>query len=142
MTRLKLDYDDITFHDVELIYAHRGWLLRRLGLEDLRVAKSKHGYHVEADVSQELDPREVVLVQVLLGSDIHREIYNLLHHLDGDLVETWNKLFDKKFLILGTRLKPNGGETASPGLTRRLNDLVVKQEATDAKGGEEPEGRA
>lgn len=124
MTYLKLDYDDITFNDVELIFAHRGWLLKKLGWYRLDVAKSKHGYHVEVDVSLELDPREVILVQVLLGSDIHREIYNLLHHLDGDLVETWNKLFDKKFIILGTRVKPNGGETASPGLTKRLRDLI------------------
>jgi hypothetical protein len=141
VTRLKLDYDDISFNDVELIFAHRGWLLRRLNLFSLRVARSRHGYHVEADVTQELDPREVILIQVLLGSDINREIYNLLHHLDGDLMETWNKLFDKRYIILNTRLKPNGGETASPGLTRRLNNLVAKQEAYDAKGGEEPEGR-
>jgi len=124
MTRLKLDYDDITFRDVELIFMHRGWLLNRLGLEAVRVAKSRRGYHVEADVTNALDPREVILVQLLLGSDIHREIYNLLHHLDGDLIETWNKLFDKKYIILGTRLVTWGVERPAPSLTRKLKTIL------------------
>lgn len=130
--RLKLDYDDIGFKDVELIFHHRGWLVHRLSRgcsvpcshPTVQVARTRHGYHVEIDVCAPLDPREVILVQILLGSDVHREIYNLLHHLDGELVATWNKLFDKRYIILGTRLKPNGGERRTPGLTRRLRDIV------------------
>jgi len=129
-TKLKLDYDGITDDDVALIFYHRGWLVRKLGLVSLEAASTTHGYHVEAVVNADLRPQDVILAQMLLGSDIHREIYNFLHHLDGEMISQWNKLFDKKTLVLKTGIKVLSQETPNPNLTARLVRQIEKKKAT------------
>lgn len=127
MTILKLDYDGIQEEDVAKIYYHRGWLLRKLGLVQLQASSTARGYHVEAEVMADLPPEDIILAQILLGSDIYREVYNFLHHLDGQMVGQWNKLFDKKFIILGTELKEVSREVPNARLTEILKDQITKK---------------
>jgi len=126
-TTLKLDYDGIQDVDVAKIFYHRGWFLRRLGLERLEASTTARGFHVEATLTCELAPEDVILAQILLGSDIYREVYNFLHKLDGQMVGQWNKLFDKKFIILGTALKEVSHETPNQKLTEILLDQITKK---------------
>lgn len=126
-TKLKLDYDNIDEDDVALIFYHRGWLLRKLGLEIIETANSTHGIHVEATVSKNLRPENVILAQILMGSDIYREIYNFLRNCDGELISQWNRLFDKKSIILGTRIKEIGREIPNPKLAERLRKQIEKK---------------
>lgn len=126
MTILKLDFDGITEKDVELIFYHRGWLLKRLGMSKLEASHTKNGHHVEITLSRELEPQDIIVAQLLMGSDFNREIYNFLHHLDGEMPDQWNKLFDKKYIILNTRLKLIGQERPSTFFTRRLVEVIER----------------
>ncbi len=129
-TTLKLDYDGITEKDVELIFYHRGWLLKRLGMEKLEASHTKNGHHVEVQIAKDLDGKEIIVAQLLMGSDFNREIYNFLHHLDGETPDQWNKLFDKKYIILNTRMKLIGQERPSSFFTRRLLEVMERGKGT------------
>lgn len=126
-TKLKLDYDGIDEDDVARIFYHRGWLLDELGLVKLEASKTARGFHVAVEVQATLTDADIILAQILLGSDLYREIYNFVHHANGQLASQWNKLFDKKFIILGTQLKEISHETSSPNLTQRLVEQSGKK---------------
>jgi hypothetical protein len=98
--------------------------LKRLGLIRIEASHTRNGHHVEAIIEKDLDGKSIVVAQLLLGSDINREIYNFLHHLDGELPDQWNKLFDKKYLILDTRFKLISQEKFSSSFTSRLREIV------------------
>lgn len=123
MIILKMDYDNITWNDVLLIYKHRSWLLRKLKLRKLEVSTTVHGYHVRAWIEEKLKPAEIILAQVLLGSDIQREIFNFIraHRLE----QAWNKLFTKKYIILKTTAwKEISREKYSPNFTADLKAIL------------------
>lgn len=102
---IKLDYDKITTRDIQLIFHYRAWLLKYFGIRKVECYETKRGYHVLVDIEEKLNPRDVLLIQLLMGSDIHREIYNFLRKFEGELIEAFNKLYTKKYLILGTKIK-------------------------------------
>jgi hypothetical protein len=79
----------------------RVWrVAQRLGIEPLAVeyAKSKRGWHVAVIWNREFSPAETVAMQLLLGSDVHRETFNLGRVLSGGAESTnrWNLLFSRK----------------------------------------------
>ena len=132
-TEIKLDYDKITSKDVGLIFEHRAWFLKSFGIERVRAFQTKRGYHVRVDVEEYLTPEEVLLVQMLMGSDIYREIFNFLRKRDGKLIENWNKLYTKKYLVLGTKIKKViSSERYLKGLTKDLIKSIEK--AKDLRG--------
>ncbi len=123
-TVLKLDYDNITTKDVQLIFEHRGWLIKYFGIVEVQAFDTKKGYHLRITIEADLDPRDVLLLQVLMGSDIQRDIYNFIRHCNGEILENWNRLYTKKHIILGTRAVPVSGEkTCKPLLIRVLGAL-------------------
>jgi len=83
---------------------------------------------VKARIGGDFDEKDILLIQLLMGSDIQRDIYNFLRQHDGQLIEHWNRLYTKKYLILGTRVKEIGIETPCPELQERL-----MHELTEAK---------
>ena len=120
-TILKMDYDKITTRDIQLIFHHRGWLLKSLGVLSVGAWETKNGYHVLVAVEKDLKPEQVLLIQILMGSDINREIYNLLREVDGQLMKVWNKLYTKKYLILGASIGEEiSGEVPCPSLLERI----------------------
>ncbi len=119
-TEIKLDYDNITVKDVQLIFHHRAWLLKSLECVGLECHETTNGYHVKAILLGEYDPKEVMLIQMLMGSDINREIYNFLRYRNGDLLEHFNRLYTKKYMILSTEAREVGSETPCPVLHERL----------------------
>lgn len=132
-TEIKLDYDKILSKDVCLIFEHRAWLIKYFEVERIRAFSTKRGYHVRIDIKEELDDRDVILLQMLMGSDIHREIYNFLRQHDGDLIENWNKLYTKKHLVLNTKIKKAiSSERYLKGLTKDLIKSIEK--AKDLRG--------
>jgi hypothetical protein len=133
MSEIKLDYDKITFQDVTLIFEHRAWLLKHLGLDHVEVFKTRKGYHIRAHLNKTIEDRDILLIQILMGSDIHREIYNFIRIYDGQLIRDWNKLYTKKYLILGTRIAEElGGERELKGYTRQLAKTI--EECVDLGG--------
>lgn len=69
----------------------------------VKVYETKKGIHIYLDVESErpLTPLEVIIIQLALGSDYKREIFNLRRArawLDGEeLEEGWNTLFRYKY---------------------------------------------
>jgi len=88
-----------------MIFQHRSWLLKYLGVEEINSYETKRGYHIRITLKRELSDIDVQMLQMLMGSDIHREIYNFIRRIDGKLIEEWNKLYTKKHLVLKTRIK-------------------------------------
>ena len=125
MTKIKLDYDRITTRDIGLIFEHRGWLFKYFGMKTLDVSESPKGYHVRIDTELYVADDDVLLLQILMGSDINREIYNFIRKYEGLKIETWNKLYTKKMIFLRTALmeeKPT--EKPCPLLLERITEAL------------------
>lgn len=132
-SKIKLDYDKITSRDVCLIFEHRAWLLKHFGVLNVRAFSTKKGYHVRIEIEEDLEYHDIILLQMLMGSDIHREIYDFIRAHAGQLVDKWNKLYTKKYLVLGTKIKePLGGERQLKGLTKDLIKSI--EDAKDLEG--------
>jgi len=104
LTQIKLDYDMITTRDIELIFNHRGWLMKYFGYYNLETTETQKGYHVRFNTIKYVADDDVLLLQILLGSDIQREIYNFIRKYEGLKIETWNKLYTKKLILLRTAI--------------------------------------
>lgn len=129
MSLIKLDYDKITTRDVGLIFHHRAWLLKYFGIEKVICRQTTRGYHVRIVLKTWLPDSDVELVQILMGSDIHREIFNFLRRYNGVLIEEWNKLYTKKYIVLKTKIVEDlGGESEC----QILQD-IVEEEIENAK---------
>ena len=133
MSLIKLDYDKITTRDIGLIFHYRAWLLKYFGIQEVRSFETSRGYHIRITLETELDDRDVQMIQILMGSDIHREIYNFLRRIDGQLIKKWNKLYSKKHIVLGTRIKE---ELSSEEECPILQEKVLKEieDAKDLRG--------
>ena len=133
MTILKLDYDKITTRDIQLIFHHRGWFLKSLGILSVGAWQTTKGYHVLVAVETYLKPEHVILAQILMGSDINRDIYNFLREIDGQLMKVWNKLYTKKYIILGAKIGEElSGEVPCPELLERIiHELDESQDVRD-----------
>ena len=133
MSLIKLDYDHITTRDVGLIFLHRGFLIKFLGIKELESFETERGYHVRIKIITKLSDADVQMVQMLMGSDIHREIYNFLRRLDGQLIEKWNKLYSKKHLVLKTKIKE---ELSSEEHCQILQDKIMEaiKDSKDVSG--------
>ncbi len=74
-----------------------------LRFTDIEVYETSKGYHIYlyCDSGRPLIPLEIIIIQLALGSDYKREIFNLRRArawLDGDeLEEGWNVLFRYKY---------------------------------------------
>lgn len=111
---IKLDYDK-KWSKVQRELRNHIWLLKKLNVNSILVWKTKKGYHVEAIIPGSYDQKDILLFQVLLGSDRNREILNTLRSLR--LNDSMNFLFDRKIFFHGknvtyrTRKRKRGLET-------------------------------
>jgi hypothetical protein len=71
----------------------------RFKLVDYEITETRKGYHVRLiiDFPFKVTSEEIVLLQLLLGSDWKREMLNYLRVKNG--IEDWNKLFNVKYRI-------------------------------------------
>lgn len=68
----------------------------RLQVEDVRVSRTGHGYHIEIGVGNDIQSVQLILLQAMLGSDIRRENHNLVR-VNCLQMRPWNLLYDWKF---------------------------------------------
>jgi hypothetical protein len=68
----------------------------QLEVEDVRVSRTGHGYHVEIVVANEIEFIQLILLQAMFGSDIRRENHNL-GRVTCTLMRPWDVLYDWKF---------------------------------------------
>jgi hypothetical protein len=126
MSELKLDYDGITYADIQQIFKHRGWLVKALGFRQVEVGTSTHGYHVRISIDKKIQDRDILLAQILLGSDINREVYNFIRVYKGELLKNWNRLYTKKWIMLNTRIGEQiGEERFAEVLSEDLKNIII-----------------
>jgi len=66
---------------------------------DVKVYETNKGLHLYISIysSVELDDRDIVVLQLALGSDFKREIFNWLRVRSRDKFKHWNVLFKVKY---------------------------------------------
>lgn len=102
MTELLLDYDGaLPKRLLDRICRIAKLVGRRV--HAVRYNKTKHGWHVLVVVSGRLEPLAVVCWQLILGSDVNRELFNFKRAsgLDGTPVfwrkrHRWNTFYARK----------------------------------------------
>jgi len=99
MSTIKLDYDNMKIEDVNTTFWNRLVTLQkilkiRLTEIRLRQSSSRNGYHIIARTKTKLEPAEIVLIQLALGSDYVRELMQYRRYKLG--WKTWNVLFEEK----------------------------------------------
>jgi len=68
----------------------------RLQVEDVRVSRTGHCYHVEIGVRNEIEPLQLILLQAMFGSDVRRENHNL-ERLTCTQMRPWDVMYNWKF---------------------------------------------
>lgn len=93
MKTIKLDFDKPSYPNT---FFERMWVLDRLNIDIQRILirRTPHGYHIKIEIRQDLDDIDILILQLLLGSDYRREFFNYQRIKAG--VKNWNILFDKK----------------------------------------------
>lgn len=101
ITSLKLDYDGELPDD---LYQRVVWTVATvLGCDvcDMRIDRTRHGYHVVILVPRRVAAVSVVALQAILGSDPKRESFNLVRARNLRAVspfwrrERWNVLYHR-----------------------------------------------
>lgn len=77
MSVIKLDLDTPRLTAEPFLALDRICQSLRLTREKCLVVRSTHGWHVTLWVTEWLDPREIVAIQLCAGSDPKRELFNL-----------------------------------------------------------------
>jgi DNA primase catalytic subunit len=96
MKVLKLDLDGKNgFTD----FLDRLWLLRGFGLAPKKVLvyHTENGYHVRMYCDNNIDDKTACFMQLALGSDYRREVFNWLRIERG--CKNWNLLFGRKEIV-------------------------------------------
>lgn len=99
---LKLDFDSkrkpvslgkFLARRLEFISKYTG-----IKVHDVVVDESRHGYHVTViiDTTADLDERDITFLQLCLGSDWRREVFNWMRSRAKKRAPHWNILFHVK----------------------------------------------
>lgn len=110
MTDIKLDIDDKRgpFGKGERLAFQIPVIRKMTGISLYldSVTETAHGYHVRLHTAATLEDFEIILIQLMLGSDWARECWNYGRVLNGESMAEWNVLFQKKW-----KRCPDGSKT-------------------------------
>jgi len=77
---LKLDFDNLTFEQVEDIIMNRIFVFYQFEIRPQKaiVMKTPHGYHIyiKAKTNRRLEDEDIVFIQLALGDDFKRACFN------------------------------------------------------------------
>ena len=111
---LMLDFDHLSYEKVEEILINRSFTLRYfcLKVEHCLVYKTLHGWHVIIHIQspEPLDDTDICFIQLALGDDYKRAIYNWPRAKAG--IPGWNTLFSQY-------------EQYQPELSKRLTRILT-----------------
>lgn len=119
MEILKMDLDIRDFEKVADIVSKRcGAVLNILKIKPagVTVRSTARGYHIYLEVEGEYTSFDLSFLQMALGSDYKREVFNYMRFKDS-LSKDWNVMFSKKMDANGTILSQEKDE---PELSSRL----------------------
>ena len=124
MKCIKLDLDGKDGLDV---FLERAWIMKGFGLKttNVMVYQTTHGYHVILELDNEIDNVKAVFMQLALGSDYRREVFNFLRIERGCL--DWNVLFKEKYRVnkLGQKITVSE-EKYDPKLTKKVRWILQR----------------
>ena len=96
---IKLDFDIEDYETVKSILSNRVFVFKMFRIKPYGciVAKTPHGYHIyiKAHSDMKLTDRDVCVIQILLGDDYKRGVFNWLRVREEKFKE-WNVLFTHK----------------------------------------------
>jgi len=96
---LKLDFDIEDFEKVKDILSNRVFVFKMFRIKPYGciVCRTPHGWHIyiKARSDMKLDDRDVCVIQILLGDDFKRGVFNWLRVRTERWIE-WNVLFTHK----------------------------------------------
>ena len=87
-------------------------------LESIRIMETGKGYHIHGVILGDVDDKDVIIIQMALGSDYLRELYNLRRVRNG--IKNWNVLFSSKYKEENGKLVKVSEEKLALGLTMML----------------------
>jgi len=125
MKVLKLDLDGKqSFTE----FLDRLWIIRGFGLapKKVEVHDTENGFHVRMHCDNDIDDKTACFMQLALGSDYRREVFNWLRIERG--CQDWNLLFKKKTIVnkVGQTVQVSQ-ETYNPELSEKVM-LIIKPE--------------
>lgn len=99
MTVFKLDYDFCGKRLLKVI-RDRAFVFRFLKINIYRVEvyKTAHGWHVYYTTRRKFPDIEIAFIQLLLGSDYKREMFNFQRITKKFNISRWNTLFKRKYI--------------------------------------------
>ena len=96
---LKLDFDISEFEIVKKILTNREFVFKMFRIKPYGciVAQTPHGWHIyiKANSDMMLNDKDICVIQILLGDDFKRGVYNWLRVREGKF-KVWNVLFTHK----------------------------------------------
>jgi len=97
---LKLDFDDYSFRKIKKEFTRKNlWIIRffKLKIKKIQVFKTRKGYHIYLYINNRLSNKDIVFLQLALGSDFMRECYYWRRIKYPKLPKReWNILFYEK----------------------------------------------
>jgi len=79
-------------------FLNRAWIIKYLGIsvKDIEVYDTKHGYHIYIYTDNIFTNVDIIILQLLLGSDYRKEFYSYLKLKNGS--SNFNVLFERKYV--------------------------------------------
>jgi len=112
----------------KIVFAFR---LFNIDYVSTEVYETNKGYHVYvyANPKIELDNKDVIIIQLILGSDYKREAFNLYRVMSGEYGQkdrSWNVLFHRKF-SKGVEVSSEKSTEQSELMTEIINELCSEK---------------
>ena len=129
---IKLDFDHLTKNQFLKTLRDRRAVLWffKLQIIKLKVCTTNHGYHIYITVNKKINNKDLVFIQVALGSDIYRECFYWKRIKYPILPNKgWNILFQKKHYNTGKI----GREKESKYLTNKIYKIMTNTEKPKKK---------
>lgn len=124
---LKLDYDFTDAIKLRRLFRDNRYIFKKLGLKvsKLKVFNTLNGYHVYIILkNKDLNDYDILILQILLGSDKQREIFNFQRLRSKIFKDKWNVLFSLKIAYKGSNI---GYEKFNFSLTKIITTIIKLQ---------------
>ena len=127
---LRLDFDFPDWELVKTIFKKREFVLSSLDLtvKDVLVSKTSKGFHLYLTLNREVSKETLIFLQLALGSDYKREVFNWRRFVMLGLPLTYNVLFYEKYAKEDSNLKLVSQEINLEKETTELKGIVNEWE--------------
>ena len=130
---LRLDFDFPDWELVKTIFKKREFVLSSLDLtvQDALVSKTSKGFHLYLTLSREVSKETVIFLQLALGSDYKREVFNWRRFVMLNVPLTYNVLFYEKYVREDSGLKLVSQEVNLDKETEELKAIINEWKTKD-----------